>query len=111
MFGVSELDYLGHKILAAGMLQSLPMLLPSRSPPPPSIVKELQEFLGMVNFYMRFLPGIAKLWLLMDEMRSGKKGLEQLEWSAAMDATFPAAQQTLLSATHQRDVICRVFIC
>jgi hypothetical protein len=44
-----------------------------------SIVKELQELLGMVNFYRRFLPSIAKLWLLMDEMRSSKKGLEQLE--------------------------------
>ncbi len=46
--------------------------------PHPSIVKELQEFLGMVNFCRGFLPSIALLWLLMDVIRSGKKGFERL---------------------------------
>ncbi len=32
----------------------------SDSPPPPQDVKQLQQFLGMVNFYRRFLPGIAR---------------------------------------------------
>jgi hypothetical protein len=67
----------------------------------PTIIKELQAFLRMVNFYKRFLPSIAStLWPLTDGLRSGRKWSDKLEWSAAMDAAFAGANQALLSATH-----------
>ncbi len=57
--------------------------------------------MGMVNFYRRYLPGIARtLRPLTDGLRGGKKGADKLEWSAAMDDTFAGAKQALLSATH-----------
>ncbi len=69
--------------------------------PRPKIIKELQAFLGMVNFYRRFLPSIARtLRPLTDALRGGRKGADKLEWSAAMDAAFAGAKQALLSATH-----------
>jgi hypothetical protein len=43
--------------------------------PRPSTVQELQMFLGMVNFYRRFLPGAARaLRPLTDCLRGGPKG-------------------------------------
>jgi putative transposase len=43
--------------------------------PRPSVIKKQQAFLGMVNFYRRFLPGIAcTLRPFTDGLRSGKKG-------------------------------------
>ncbi len=69
--------------------------------PRPSIIKELQAFLGMVNFYRRFLPSIGRtLRPLTDALCGGRKGADRLEWSAAMDAAFAAAKQSLLTATH-----------
>jgi hypothetical protein len=69
--------------------------------PRPTIIKELQAFLGMVNFYRRFLPSIARtLQPLTDALRGGRKGEDRLVWSAAMDATFAGAKQSLLTATH-----------
>jgi hypothetical protein len=69
--------------------------------PRPSVIKELQAFLGMVNFYRRFLLGIARtLRPLTDGLRGGKKGSDKLEWSAAIDAAFAGAKKALLSATH-----------
>jgi hypothetical protein len=57
--------------------------------------------LGMVNFYRRFLPNIARtLQPLTDALRGGRKGADKLDWSAAMDAAFAGAKQSLLSATH-----------
>jgi hypothetical protein len=54
-----------------------------------------------VNFYRRFLPSIARtLRPLTDALRGGRKGADRLEWSAAMDAAFAAAKQSLLPATH-----------
>jgi transposase InsO family protein len=59
VFAVAGVDFLGHRVSAAGILplpkhvealQRLPVL---------SDVKGLQRFLGLINFYRRFLPGIA----------------------------------------------------
>ncbi len=47
--------------------------------PHPTIIKKLQPFLGMINFYRRFLPSIAgMLRLLTDELCSSKKGPDKL---------------------------------
>jgi hypothetical protein len=57
--------------------------------------------LGMVNFYRSFLPSIARtLRPLTDALLGGRKGADRLEWSAAMEAAFAAAKQSLLTATH-----------
>ncbi len=69
--------------------------------PRPTIIKELQAFLGMVNFYRRFLPSIARtLRPLTDGLRGDRKWLDRLEWSAVIDAAFAGAKQSLLTATH-----------
>jgi hypothetical protein len=59
MFGQSELHYLGHLVSSAGIRP-----LPSRieaiaNVPVPTSKVELQHFLGMVNFYQRFMPLLA----------------------------------------------------
>jgi hypothetical protein len=101
MWGVPELEYLGHKISVAGVL-----LLPSNVAaiqefPPPFLIKELQAFLGIVNFYRDFLHSIARtLQPLTDKLRGARKGSENLEWSVATQAAFAAAKQALVSATH-----------
>jgi hypothetical protein len=53
-------------------------------------VKQLQQFLGMVNFYRRFLPGIARtLQPLTDALNGAHKALE---WPPAAAAAFGAAR-------------------
>ncbi len=45
--------------------------------PPPQDIKQLQRFLGMVNFYRRFLPNCAQvLKPLTDLLRGGAKTLQ-----------------------------------
>jgi hypothetical protein len=77
--------------------------IPSHMPtiqefPRPSIIKELQVVLGMVNFYTGYsFPGLPA-WCSHSEMSSaavGSSQLEQVEWSVAMEATFTAAKQAL----------------
>lgn len=51
VWGATELDYLGHRILQQACRLCLPAI---QEFPHNSTVKELQSFLGMVNFYMRF---------------------------------------------------------
>jgi hypothetical protein len=101
VWGVQELEDLGHKISAVGVLPLSLHVATIQDFPRPTIIKELQDFLGMVNFYRRFLPSIARtLRPLTDGLRSGKKGADKLKWSAAMDAAIAGAKRALLSATH-----------
>ncbi len=68
--------------------------------PRPSTVKELQMFLGMVNFYRRFLPGAARaLKPLTDCLRGGPKGPTAVEWNGEREAAFTEVKQMLPSAT------------
>lgn len=100
VWGVAELEYLGHTISAAGVLPTASHVAAIQNFPRPAIVKELQAFLGMINFYRRFLPHVAKtLKPLTDVLRGGRTGKDSLEWTADMGEAFCAAKQALLSAT------------
>jgi Reverse transcriptase (RNA-dependent DNA polymerase) len=59
-FGVTELDYLGHHVTASGiqpMACRVEAMVKFRRP---KTVGQLQTFLGMANFYRRFLPAAAQ---------------------------------------------------
>ena len=59
VLGQASFKYLGQEISAAGV-RPLPSKLQSIiDVPRPNTKVELQRYLGMVNFYHRFLPGIA----------------------------------------------------
>jgi Reverse transcriptase (RNA-dependent DNA polymerase) len=63
VFAVAEVDFLGHRVSAAG-ISPLPKDVEAlQRLPVPTNMKGLQWFLGLINFYSRFLPGIAALLL------------------------------------------------
>ncbi len=75
VFGASSIEFLGHRLSAAGVEPLQAHVAAAVDIPRPSTVKELQGFLSMVNFYRRFLPGAAKLLKpLTDCLRGGPKG-------------------------------------
>ena len=56
VLGAPSIQFLGHRLSAEGV-EPLPENVSAVTEfPRPSSVKELQMFLGMVNFYRRFLP-------------------------------------------------------
>ena len=64
--------------------------------PTPSTIKELQKFVGMVNYYHRFLPGIANIMTLLYEALAGKP--RNLVWSPEHQRAFDDTKKTLASA-------------
>ena len=58
-FGVKELEFLGHRVTAKGIRPLQSKVTAVKNFERPHTVKALQRFLGLVNFYHRFLPGIA----------------------------------------------------
>ncbi len=70
-------EFLGHRVDQHGV-QPLQRHVQAISYfPPPQDVKQLQQFFGMVNFYRRFLSGIARtLQPLTDTLKGTPKTLE-----------------------------------
>ena len=79
-FGKTSIEFLDHTVSADGIAP-----LPSRvaaiaAHPRPNTIKELQNFLGVINFYRKFVPGAtAMLRPLMDALQGSPA--PRLQWS------------------------------
>ena len=95
--GVSELDYLGHHVSASGITPMADRVAAISKFPPPSTIRHLQTFLGMVNFYRRFMPQAAKvLKPLTDVLKGGARG--QITWTKEMDTAFLLGKKAITEA-------------
>ncbi|BHF59593.1 hypothetical protein SprV_0100255300 [Sparganum proliferum] len=82
VLGVPSLDFLGHHVDAQGLRPLSSKVEAIRDFPPPTSKRQLQRFLGMVNFYRRFLPNCADLMLPLTNLLSGHKGPLELRGHA-----------------------------
>jgi hypothetical protein len=64
--------------------------------PHPTDLRQLQQFLGLINFYPRFLPAIAGVLKLLTDLLRGTS--KKLLWSSAADAAFTKAKAALVAA-------------
>jgi hypothetical protein len=98
VFGQSAVDFLGHRAPEQGAEPLTKHLEAVQVFPQPRDTKDLQSFLGIVNFYRRFIPAAAKiLHPLTSALRGG--GKTKLEWSPQMQAAFEAAKEAVYRAT------------
>lgn len=72
-FGKSEIDFLGYRVNTDGITPLDEKVKVIRNFPQPTSRRKLQEFLGLVNFYHRFIPQCARyLQPLNDLLQSSK---------------------------------------
>jgi Reverse transcriptase (RNA-dependent DNA polymerase) len=87
LFAVPALDFLGHRVSAARIAPLEGRVAAVKNFPQPKTVRQLQSFLGMVNFYRRFIPGAAKILRpLTDALKGGQRKL--VERMPEMQAVF-----------------------
>jgi hypothetical protein len=99
VLGVSELNFLGHKVSTSG-IEPLPDKVEAIFDlPQPTTKLALQSFLGMVNFYRRFLPRFAaKIQPLHDAVAAAtREKRKTLVWSAECTTAFQLAKDALRS--------------
>lgn len=61
VFGVPEVTFLGYQISEKGTKPLVSKVEAIANFPVPKTVRELRRFLGMINFYRRFLPNAAQI--------------------------------------------------
>ena len=95
-FGVPEIDFLGHHISVSGKLPLEEKVAVMQQFPRPTSVKKVQEFVGLLNYYHRFIPHAAKLISPLYELTSKKK---EFTWTDTHEAAFVAGKNALANAT------------
>jgi hypothetical protein len=86
VFATPSLEILGHKISATGAAPTADHAAKIENCPPPQDIKQLQRFLGMVNFYRRFLPKCAQVSKPLTNLLKG--GAKKLEWTVSAQEAF-----------------------
>lgn len=115
VFGTSELEFLGHHISAQG-IRPLPSHVQAvKDFPEPTSLRQLREFLGLVNFSRRFIPHCAELLHPLTELlRTTKSSSSAISWSPEAQAAFNAAKQAVADSVlliHPRtDVPTRIMV-
>ena len=95
-FMQDSVEYLGHKIYAKG-LQALPGKIEAiTNAPEPRNLQELRSFLGLLNYYGKFLPNLATLVHPLNTLLQHDKCWK---WSAECAQAFQQAKQALSSAS------------
>ena len=73
VFGVSEITFLGHHVSSADIKPLPERVSAVQDFPAPDSKKKLQMFLGMLNFYHRFIPKLANKLYPLHEACKGKQ--------------------------------------
>ncbi len=94
-FGVQEVDYLG-SVLRAGKL----VMNPNKTKAievwkTPANKKELQSFLGLVNYYRRFIRNCSKVAKFIIELTKNIP----FNWSSSADNSFKELQKAIFTAS------------
>ncbi|XP_064483050.1 uncharacterized protein K02A2.6-like [Ornithodoros turicata] len=88
----SKVTYLGHEIDKDDLRPTSDKLKAIREAPTPSNVTELKAFLGLLNFYSRFLPNTATV---LEPLYKLLKKNAQWQWSADCENSFKRAKELL----------------
>jgi cleavage and polyadenylation specificity factor subunit 1 len=62
-------------------------------------VKGLRQFLDMINFYRRFIPGAARVQAPLNDLRGNVKGRKSVNWNPEANAAFDECKDTLAWTT------------
>ena len=99
-FGVSQLTFLGHLVDSRGIRPLPDKVQTLVDYPLPTTRRKLREFLGLVNFYHRFLPNCACIVSPLNKLLGTSVGEnKELVWSEDATAAFNKIKDTLADAT------------
>jgi hypothetical protein len=95
MFHVTEIDYLGLIVSDKGIQVNQSKVTAALDWAAPSNVKNVQEFLGFVNFYRRFVPDFANVTRPLYNLLCKDN---PWQWGPSKQAAFKALKSALTSA-------------
>ena len=90
-----SVEYLGHKLTGSGVCTSATKVEAVRLAPVPANVQQLRSFLGMVNYYGKFIPNLASL---LHPLNNLLKQNQKWKWTQECQKSFETAKERLSQA-------------
>ena len=98
--GVATLEFLGHKVSEYGIEPLEERVQALQQFPLPDTQRKLREFLGLINFYHRFVPNCAGILQPLNAVLSHSLANDRvLSWTPLTTDAFKQAKQMLARAT------------
>ena len=97
-FGVKSIDFLGHNITSSGSIPLPNKVNAITQFPKPQTIRSLQELLGMMNFYHRFVRNAATTLRPLYTALKGKGQKHQLVWTPEMTESYHCGINALANA-------------
>jgi hypothetical protein len=95
-FGVTEVDFLGHKITQKGLKMDDHKVKAILDWEPPKSIPALRSFLGLASYYCKFIKKFAKMAAPLTNLL--KKYVETYEWDGACNEAFETLKGILVKA-------------
>lgn len=114
VFAVPSLDFLGHHVDSTGITPLMDNVTAITDYPQPTTTRSLRRFLGLVNFYHRFIPHCAAILQPLHTLLSehpARPRAAPLVWTDAAQTAFTSirtaiSQATLLCHPHPTARLC-----
>ena len=97
VLGKPSLEFLGYTVDENGIAPLPEKVEVIRATTPPTSIKELQRFLGMVGYYRKFIPNAATHLYHLFEALKGKP--KTLDWTPDCQKSFEATKEALARAS------------
>jgi len=94
-FGVSEVVYLGHRIDANGLHPVQEKVEAIQQAPAPTNLSELRSFLGMINYYARFIQNLSSI---LEPLNSLMRKNTDWVWKSSQQTAFNKIKLRLLTS-------------
>lgn len=99
VFGASEVTFLGYRISASGTKPLESKVQAIAEFPIPKTVRQLRRFLGMLNFYRRFVPNFASIQAPLNALLTGNvKASQPVDISGDTLQAFNECKNSLANA-------------
>ena len=100
VLGVRELQFLGHHVNKDGVCPLSDQVQIIRYFPQPTSLRQLREFLRLVNFYHRFIPRCAKILIPLNELlKATSSNSRAIQWNSDATTAFQNIKDALANAT------------
>src|SRR5438552_14276573 len=99
-FFSNSVEYLGHIADSNGLRPNPRLVQAVKDFPQPKTLKELQSFLGLANYYRKFIPNFSRIALPLTNstQKSNQSNLRPIQWSETMQAAFVKLKEALTTA-------------
>lgn len=99
VLGARQISFLGYSISADGCKPLDSKVEAIKNFPPPTNVRQLRAFLGMLNFYRRFIPKAAQIQAPLHALLMGSvKGSQPIHFTDETMSAFNACKDSLSNA-------------